>query len=177
MPPTHTSFVSGQTFPHVLQLRGSVSRFAHDVPQSVNGAMHWQVPPEHASFARTHAVPHAPQLSGSVVRSEHLGFELGHGVRLPHWQAPPLHVPAPQEMPHAPQFAGSLAYDAGSTQNVLHSSCPDGQPSSAVPHPEHLARKTAAANATRVRAWRGIMGRIIRPRRQTGRARCSGPHG
>jgi hypothetical protein len=116
VPDTHTSFVSGQGFPHpdaasAPQFCASVSVSVQNEPQSSSfGAKHPQVPPEHDSPGRAHAFPHplaasAPQLSTSLsvsVQNAPQSSSLG----ATHAQAPPAQ-PSPgrvHSFPHAPQL-------------------------------------------------------------------------
>lgn len=161
---TQTPFVWGQAFPQEPQFaRSPFCRFVHTVPQlSGYGAAHWQVPPTQLSFARSQTIPQPPQFPGSVVRSEHRGFEAGQSASAPQSQvkppAPATHVPAPHEIPHPPQ-CWAVVQEAGSTQNPPQSTWPEGQPSSAVPHPEHLESSAAVKRAAATRTWRVVMRR------------------
>jgi hypothetical protein len=140
----------------------------HSAPQSSGNAepgTHWHVPPAQPSFGRAQTFPHVPQLSRSVARSgEQRGFDAGQMIPPSHWQTPATQVPKPQAMPHPPQLAGFVANEAGSVQNPLQSSWPDGQPSSASPHPEHRASATATTRIATVRTRSALMEPMIRRR-------------
>ncbi len=160
-PAAHASFASGQACSHVPQFCGSVWRFLQPALHFVSGAVHAHAPVAQISFV-PQAFPHAPQLSRSVSRFVQRGFDAGQEVSAPHWQAPAEHVPPPHEMPQAPQLYASVWYDAGSTQNPWHFSCPEGHSSLVELHPEHRERKAAAATRRTSRAGR-VMATMIRP--------------
>jgi hypothetical protein len=119
-PPTQASVVA-QAWAQAPQLRGSTSRLTHTPEQLVGadgGQVEVQAPDEHAC-PDGHASPHPPQLAGSVWR---LTQVLPHRV-VPagHTQAPPWHVPRPQEMPQPPQLLESVP---GLTQVLPQRICP-----------------------------------------------------
>ncbi len=164
LPPTHASCASVHATPHAPQFAGSVSTSLQTPPHSSYGAAQVHVPLWQV-WCATQAFPHWPQLRTSVPRSAQRGFDASHRVRgAAHAQAPPVHVPPlPQEMPHPPQLDGSAWYDAGSTQNPLHFTCPEGQLDSELE--DAHAASAAARRATRARVR--IMAAMIRhaPRR------------
>lgn len=115
-PAVQTSFVSGQGWPQPpapaqfcaslcvsVQLVPQSSGFAPKQPQTPP----WQLAP--GLNVASQLVPHVPQAAASVWRSRQRGEREGQSERLPHWQAPPLHVvPVPHCTPHPPQLFGSV---------------------------------------------------------------------
>jgi hypothetical protein len=152
VPPTQTSFVSGQEFPHpdvasAPQFAASVSVFVQKAPQSFGlGAKHPQAPPEHDSPGRVHGCPHpemasAPQLSTSPsVSVQNAPQSSSFGAT--HAHRPPTQ-PSPTRwhaFPHAPQLFGSFAVSAQRGFRSGHEVAPSHwqTPPAQVPTPQRI---------------------------------------
>ncbi len=174
-PPTHASPASVHALPHPPQFAGSVWT-------SVQTPLHLVYPPAHAHVPAVHTscawqtVPHAPQLWTSLCTSVQRGIDPGQDVRAPHAHEPAAHVaPAPHATPHPPQLCGSVWYVAGSTQNPLHFTWPDGQLVVLVVDVVQLTRSRETASRVEIRAGEGSMGPMIRRPRGAGGSRRARP--